>query len=168
MVTASMPSAISCSRVSNARQPASSVARARCSAKGSTIPTSVIFGNPPRTRAWLVPITPAPITPTRIRFPSFDRPQTLPKARKSWKFAETRPPALPARLAGRLEHGNTRFAALHYQPGRVVRILYTCSADLARHHRITVSPEPPPQHGRRDDAQITPKRTAIDVAAICL
>jgi hypothetical protein len=31
--------------------------------KGSTIPTSVMFGNPPSTRAWLVPIAPAPITP---------------------------------------------------------------------------------------------------------
>src|SRR5882757_4096373 len=41
------------------------MARDRCSGNGSTIPTSVTSGKPASTRAWLLPITPAPITPTR-------------------------------------------------------------------------------------------------------
>src|SRR3954453_8171241 len=65
MVTACTPSAINSSRPANVRQPISSVARARCAGRGSTIPTSSMPGKPANTRAWLLPMMPAPMTPTR-------------------------------------------------------------------------------------------------------
>src|ERR1700751_1108666 len=74
MVTALTPSAPNCSSVSKARQPACSVALARCSGKGSTIPTRVVFGSPPKTRAWLVPITPARIPLHPVTKPWAQRP----------------------------------------------------------------------------------------------
>ena len=46
-------------------QLASSVVRARCAGEGSTTPTRLTPGRPLSTRAWLLPITPAPMTPTR-------------------------------------------------------------------------------------------------------
>src|SRR5262249_8853665 len=64
---------------------------ARCSGKGSTIPTMVVFGSPPRTRAWLVPITPAPITPTRIQFPSYRQRKPFQRLATSKETAKPRP-----------------------------------------------------------------------------
>src|SRR3954454_11494772 len=51
--------------VSKPSQPASSVVRVRCAGDGSTTPTRLTPGRPLSTRAWLLPITPAPMTPTR-------------------------------------------------------------------------------------------------------
>ncbi len=56
---------VECGEVRGSRRIA--VARARCSGSGSTMPTSVTPGRPASTRAWLLPITPAPTTPTRKR-----------------------------------------------------------------------------------------------------
>ena len=66
MVTASMPSANSSSMAfEGAAADQFGGPRAVRRQSGSTIPTSVVFGRPASTRAWLLPITPAPITPTR-------------------------------------------------------------------------------------------------------
>src|SRR5262245_3323275 len=65
MVTASTPTASKPSTPLNAGQPSAPVTRSRCLRSGSAMPTSFTPGRSPKTRAWLLPITPTPTTPTR-------------------------------------------------------------------------------------------------------
>src|SRR5882757_2753059 len=65
MVTASTPSASSASTVPNAVQPSAPDTKSHCLRSGSTTPTSFTPGRSVNTRAWLLPMTPTPTTPTR-------------------------------------------------------------------------------------------------------
>src|SRR5919197_3226932 len=65
MVTASTPSASSGSTPLNAGQPSARETKSRCLPSGSATPTSLTPGRSANTRAWLLPMTPTPTTPTR-------------------------------------------------------------------------------------------------------
>src|SRR5262249_481864 len=67
MVTASTPFASSGSTPLNAGQPSARETKSRCLLSGSATQTSLTPGRSAKTRAWLLPMTPTPTTPTRSR-----------------------------------------------------------------------------------------------------